>query len=231
LPFILEQLSSVNARDVLDAACGTGMHAITLAQRGYRVAGSDLSRGMIERARVNAVSAALQVRFEIAGFGALANTFGRGTFDALLCLGNSIPHLLTPTELTSSLADFASCLRPGGLLLIQNRNFDAVMAHHERWMEPQSHQEDDVEWIFQRFYDFDPDGLLTFNMVTLKRVGQGNWQQQVVASRLRPLLHTEIVDALSAVGFETITSFGNMAGATFDPASSGNLVLTASLPS
>jgi glycine/sarcosine N-methyltransferase len=231
LPFILEQLKSVNARDVLDAACGTGMHAIALAQRGYRMAGSDLSRGMIERAQVNTISAAVQVRFEIAGFGALANTFGRDAFDALLCLGNSLPHLLTPAELASSLADFASCLRPGGQLLIQNRNFDAVMAHHERWMEPQSHQQDDMEWIFQRFYDFDPDGLLTFNMVTLKREGQGNWNQQVVTSRLRPLIHAEIVDALSAAGFLTITSFGNMAGAPFDPASSGNLVLTASLSS
>ncbi|MDY7040920.1 MAG: class I SAM-dependent methyltransferase, partial [Chloroflexota bacterium] len=54
LPFIERQLTAVGARRVLDAACGTGMHAIALAQRGYEVIGADLSAGMIERARENA---------------------------------------------------------------------------------------------------------------------------------------------------------------------------------
>ena len=37
LPFIQDQLQSVNAKRVLDAATGTGMHAIALAKRGYQV--------------------------------------------------------------------------------------------------------------------------------------------------------------------------------------------------
>ena len=57
----------------------------------------------------------------------------------------------------------AACLRPGGTLLLQNRNFDAVMAEKNRWLGTQSHQEDEQEWLFLRFYDFDPDGLITFN--------------------------------------------------------------------
>ena len=229
LPFILEQLQAVSAKHILDAACGTGMHAIALAKRAYLVAGSDLSSGMIERAQANAISANVVVQLEIAGFGTLANTFGKGNFDALLCLGNSLPHLLTPIALASALADFAVCLQPGGLLLIQNRNFDSVMTHHERWMEPQSHQEGNAEWIFQRFYDFDPDGLLTFNIVTLKREGLGSWDQRIITSRLRPLLHSELTTALSSAGFGAITSYGNMAGAIFDPESSSNLVLSARL--
>ncbi|HEX9090526.1 MAG TPA: class I SAM-dependent methyltransferase, partial [Anaerolineales bacterium] len=72
LPFILEQIKAVNARSILDAATGTGMHAIALAQLGYKSAGADLSTGMVERARMNAASAGVQVPFEIAGFGSLA---------------------------------------------------------------------------------------------------------------------------------------------------------------
>jgi ubiquinone/menaquinone biosynthesis C-methylase UbiE len=231
LPFIIEQLQQVNARSVLDAATGTGMHAIALAQLGYQASGTDISSGMIQKARANANSADTQVQFEVAGFSALANKFGAHAFDALLCLGNSLPHLLSRSELDAALLDFALCLKPGGLLLIQNRNFDAVMNHHYRWMEPQSHSEANTERIFQRFYDFDPDGLLTFNMVTLKREGQGHWSQNVVSSRLRPLLQDELVSAISQARFESITSFGNLNGDAFDPESSGNLVIRSNLPS
>jgi len=231
LPFILKHLREINARSILDAATGTGMHAIALAQLGFQAAGADISPGMVERARLNAVSTRVEVRFEVASFGNLAPLFGLHTFDALLCLGNSLPHLLSGDVLRAALADFAACLRPGGMLLIQNRNFDAVMAHHERWMEPQSYSAEDGEWIFQRFYDFDPDGLITFNMVTLKRQGAQGWTQKVVSSRLRPLLKEDLVDALLQAGFEGIAAYGNMTGASFDPESSPNLVLLAHLPS
>jgi len=227
LPFIIEKLHASNLRVILDAATGTGMHAIALAQLGYQTCGADLSHGMIERARLNASSAGVQIRFEIAGFGTLAQTFGRASFDAILCLGNSLPHLLSRPDLDHALVDFAACLKPSGLLLIQNRNFDAVMANHDRWMEPQSYSEGHAEWIFQRFYDFESDGLLTFNMVTLKRGMQGKWMQDVVTSRLRPILKVEIFASLSKAGFVNLVPFGNMAGASFEPETSPNLVILA----
>jgi len=230
LPFILEHIKAVNARSILDAATGTGMHAIALAQLGYKSAGADLSAGMVERARTNAASAGVQVQFEIAGFGSLANMFEPHSFDALLCLGNSLPHLLSDAELEACLYDFIACLRPDGILIIQNRNFDAVLAGHERWMEPQSHTEGQTDWIFQRFYDFDPDGLLSFNMVTLKRTAPGDWVQKVVSSRLRPLLEDDLTSALSRAGFISLTAYGNMAGGTFDRKTSPNLVLLARSP-
>jgi len=47
LAFIERELQTVGVRRVLDAACGTGVHAIALAQQGYVVVGADLSAGMI----------------------------------------------------------------------------------------------------------------------------------------------------------------------------------------
>jgi len=47
---------------ILDAACGTGMHAVALARQGYQVAGADISPEMIARARANAVAAGVDVR-------------------------------------------------------------------------------------------------------------------------------------------------------------------------
>ncbi len=243
LPFIERELQTVDAHRVLDAACGTGMHAIALAQRGYKAVGTDLSTGMVERARVNAATAGINVRFEVAGFGELAQTFGvpesppsavssgrrdTGTgFDALLCLGNSLPHLLTSADLAAALSDFAACLRPGGLLLIQNRNFDAVLANRQRWMDPQSHRDGDTERLFLRFYDFESDGTLTFNLVTLRRSGAGVWNQQVTSTRLCPLRQEDLTAALAKAGLSSIACYGDMGGALFDPDHSPNLVVTA----
>lgn len=226
LPFIERAIAQADSlRYVLDAACGTGMHAVALARQGWRVAGADLSLGMIARAWANARVAGVEVRFEVAGFGELHPRFG-SNFDGVLCLGNSLPHVLTPDALRAALADFAACLRPGGVLLIQNLNYDRILARRERWMEPQAHREGEQEWLFLRFYDFDPDGLLTFNIVRLYRAG-GPWEQRVLSTRLWPLRQAELTAALVEVGFANITLCGDMEGTPFDPDRSPNLVIVA----
>ena len=239
MPFLgrlLETLGgdSSNRPRVLDTACGTGMHVIELTRRGYPAAGADLSTGMIEKARQNAQAANSQAEFAAAGFGQLASAFSGSPlfpFDAVLCLGNSLPHLLDARSLASALADFKACLRPGGLLVLQNRNFDAVMRERQRWMEPQSFREGQEEWLFLRFYDYLPDDLIDFNVVSLHRAEAGGWQQQIHTTRLRPLLQSELTAALSAAGFDAITSYGDMQGTPFNPHSSGNLIIQAYAPS
>ena len=226
LPFIERQLEAVQARRVLDAACGTGQHAIALAGRGYELAGADLSARMIERAQSHATAARAKVRWQAAGFGELRSQVGDG-FDALLCLGNSLPHVLTADDLRMTLSDFAACLRPGGLLLIQNRNFDRVLAGRERWMQSQSHREGQQEWLFLRFYDFQPQGTLLFTVVTLHRDGAGEWEQREVSTQLWPQQQHEVTAALGAAGFDHITCYGDMSGAPFDAKESPNLVVTA----
>lgn len=234
MPFIERILREADAGRVLDVACGTGMHAIELARRGYKVVGADLSAPMIKRARENAAIAGVEARFVVAGFSELAKKLAlspvervSGPFDAVLCLGNSLPHVLSDGDLGDALADFAAVLRPGGLLLIQNRNFDAVLAHRKRFMEPEAHREDDREWLFVRFYDFHPEGTITFNMVVLRRDAAGQWSQQVEATELRPIVHSELIASLTAAGFTNIVCYGDMQGSPFDLESSGNLVTIA----
>jgi glycine/sarcosine N-methyltransferase len=227
LPFLEKQLKEANAHHVLDAACGTGMHAIALAKKGFTVSGADLSEKMIEWAKSNAKAAGISMQFKTAGFGKLNSAFGRQSFNAVLCLGNSLPHLLSAKALEKSLIDFAKCLKPGGLLIIQNRNFDAVMKKKQRWMEPQYARKGNSEWLILRFYDFEPDGLLNFNILTLKREGDTPWQQSILSTPLRPILAKELHIMLPALGFQSIEVFGDLTGSTFNAGSSGNLVVVA----
>lgn len=229
MPFLELQLERVGARRVLDAACGTGQHTIALAQRGYDVVGADLSQGMIERARENAAAAGVEVDFVVAGLGA-GRAAVEGAFDAVLCLGNSLPHVLTAEGLQATMADFAALLRPGGLLLIQNRNFDRILARDERWMPVQSHREGEREWVFVRWYDFNADRTITFSVLTLTRQElQASWTQQVAETALYPWQLQELLPALAAAGLNSVTCYGDMSGAAWDP-SSGNLILAAWRP-
>jgi glycine/sarcosine N-methyltransferase len=242
MPFIEGALREADARRVLDVACGTGMHAIELARHGYKVVGTDLSALMIEQARENAAAAEVEARFVVAGFGELAEKLalstvlsevegiieeGGGLFDAVLCLGNSLPHALGAEDLDNALVDFAAVLRPGGLLLVQNRNFDAVLARRERFMGPEAHREGDREWLFVRFYDFNSDSTLTFNMLILRRDAEGKWSQQAESTEVRPLTHSELAASLTAAGFTKIVCYGDMQGAPFDPENSSNLITVA----
>ncbi|HVN53855.1 MAG TPA: class I SAM-dependent methyltransferase [Anaerolineaceae bacterium] len=231
LPFIEDQLRRLQPGApgapirILDAACGTGQHALALAKKGFAVSGADLSEGMIARARENSSAAGMEIPFAVAGFDSLAGLYPPESFDALLCLGNSLPHLISRPNLGAALSAFARLLRPGGLLLVQNRNFDAVLARQERWMDPQSDRSEDTDRVFIRFYDFRPDGLISFNILTLRREKLGEWKQTITTTLLRPQTRAELVELAGRASFEEIEIFGSLDGSPFDPQNSGNLVL------
>ncbi|NPV41195.1 MAG: class I SAM-dependent methyltransferase [Anaerolineae bacterium] len=235
MPFIEKQFRLAEEQlqrkpKVLDTACGSGMHAIALAGLGAIACGSDISLKMVEIARENAHSAKVRAKFLVSAFGNLARDFQAEPefpFDLILCLGNSLPHALSEQALREALQDFADCLQPGGRIIIQNRNFDAVIENRNRWMEPQNHIEGTQEWVFLRFYDFDSDSLITFNILRLQRSGTEAWQQRISSTRLFPLKQALMADLLRENGFSDICFFGALSDEPFNAAVSGNLVITA----
>ncbi len=230
LPFLEGLFEAGDARRILDAACGSGQHAIAVARRGYTVVGADLSAAMVSRARENATAAGVEAGFLVAGLGELAAMVRphgpENLFDAVLCLGNSLPHVLSAEAVAAALDDFAAVLRPGGILVIQNRNFDRVWTTRERFMGPQAHSEGEGQWLFVRFYDFQPSTLI-FNMVRLVNTGDG-WTQQVESTELRPIFAGELAEGLRAAGFGQIQLYGGYDRSPFHPDDSGDLLVVAS---
>lgn len=209
---------------VLDAACGTGRHVLALRERGYLADGADLSAEMIARARAHAKNVVPQATFWVAGFGELA-TCVAGPYDALLCLGNSLPHLLEADAVQRALNDFAAVLRPGGLLIIQNRNYDLIWHTRERFMPLLQHRDDEGEWLFFRFMDFHETNL-AFHVVTLARDEEG-WAYRVASTKLRPMFQAELAAWLEAAGFGQVRWWGGYDGSPYDPERSGDLLALA----
>lgn len=53
-------------------------------------------------------------------------------FDAVICLGNSFAHMLDASgdqrDQKRAISNFEKCVKPGGLLLIDHRNYDNIMS-------------------------------------------------------------------------------------------------------
>ena len=227
MPFLRERLGQAQAKSVVDVACGTGHHAIAFARAGLRVTAADSSEAMIRRAKANATAAGVSVDARTLGFGQLADKLAGG-YDAITCLGNSIPHLLTASELSRAFADMAKVLRPGGLLVLQLRNFDRVLAQRDRFMAPESHAMAEEEWLFFRFYDMDGQSL-RFNMVRLSRKGDEDWRVRLQHTQLYAWRRQQLVTSLGENGFDGIAAYGSFRGEPFDVETSADLVLTAQL--
>lgn len=225
LPFLLRLLERHRVHTVLDVACGTGKHAIALAQRGYQVVGADSSSAMLQCARHNAAREGVEVSFIETGFGGLRRDL-REQFDAVICLGNSLPHLTDQRSLSAALQDIHAVLKPGGLFVEQSRNFDRVLAEHERFMAPQAAQRGNEEWLFIRFYDMNGSDLL-FNMMRLHRSDGGEWSWRVESTPLRAWRQHELLSAFAGAALLIEGSFGGLDGSPFEIQSSPDLVLVA----
>lgn len=85
---------------ILDAGGGPGRYTIELAKRGYDVVLFDLVKEMLEVAKKQIRKEKVQhrVRKIVEGSVTDLSTFGDETFDAVLCLGGPLSHLLTVEE-------------------------------------------------------------------------------------------------------------------------------------
>jgi len=104
------------ATRILDLGCGTGGHAIKLADLGYRVTGVDRAPFMLQRARAKADTSPARagLRFER---GDIADFRSPDGFDVVLMLFAVIGYQVGDEALRAALDTARRHLRPGGLLI------------------------------------------------------------------------------------------------------------------
>src|SRR5512139_741485 len=90
---IIHEYFGDGVHSILDAACGIGTQTIGLAQKGYQLTASDISRKAIEKAQAETIQRNLDVTFQVADMRDLQKAF-QTQFDLVIACDNAIPHLL-----------------------------------------------------------------------------------------------------------------------------------------
>jgi SAM-dependent methyltransferase len=98
-------------RTILDLGCGTGAHAIRLAQRGYSVVGVDLSAEMLRLAGERAESTSTDVELVMGDVRSV--DLGR-TFDAVICMFAVLGYQTTDADVADTLGTVRKHLARGG---------------------------------------------------------------------------------------------------------------------
>jgi len=137
--FVTKQLRVEGCQNVLDVACGTGIDSIMLLEEDFRLSSVDLSDKMLKCALKTRWQRRKEPAFdnwiiEEANWLTLPEDLSDsvGSFDAVICLGNSFAHLPLLDDMDAhghAIENFCQMLKPGGILLIDHRNFDHILKH------------------------------------------------------------------------------------------------------
>jgi SAM-dependent methyltransferase len=192
---------------VLDAACGTGGHAIALAARGRRVAGIDVDESMIARAA--AKKAGGSVTF-LKGDMSRLDFLPSGAFDGIYCIGNSLVHLSDTATVEQTLRGFAERLAEDGTVIVQIVNFDRILSRGIVELPPIEREEEGV--TFRRRYDFDAAAqTVSFRGELIQRTGE----RTVTSVERIPLLvltSADLVSLVKAAGLQEVELYGAFDG-------------------
>ncbi|MEE4118182.1 MAG: methyltransferase domain-containing protein [Paracoccaceae bacterium] len=126
--FFIDVLRARGKETVLDVAAGTGFHSVRLTEAGFNVTTGDGSAAMLAKAFQNAQSRGLILKTVQADWRWL-NRDIQGKYDAIICLGNSFTHLHDEQDRRRALAEFYAALKHDGILIIDQRNYDAMLDH------------------------------------------------------------------------------------------------------
>jgi len=126
--FFARLLRAYGVEYIADIACGTGYHAVKLAQNGFEVTATDGAPTMVEQTRANARQHGVKLRdLRCVDWLKLKDEFGEFAFDAVVCLGNAFTHLFDHEARRDMLAAIYATLKPGGLVIVDHRNYDSIL--------------------------------------------------------------------------------------------------------
>lgn len=194
--FFIRTLRELGARKVLDVATGTGFHSVRLLRAGFDVTSADGSPTMLAKAFENARKRDFLLRTAQADWRWL-NRDIHDYYDAVICLGNSFTHLHDENDRRKSLAEFYATLRHDGVLILDQRNYDALLDHR---VEP-SHN----------FYYCGDSVRATPEHVddSLARFRYEFPDEQVFHLNMFPLRKNYVRRLLREVGFQRVTTYGD----------------------
>jgi len=234
-PLFNRAFGAGNCASVCDVGCGSGRHCVMFAQWGMKVLGIDSSPSMLKRAQksVDEVAADIEeangsVSFKRAHLGGVAEAVGPERTEAIVCVGDVLPHVESLTALKETLNDFADALLPSGILVLEFTNHTHYVQNRIRTTTPVVFDTVEGTRVFLSVLDY-PAGsvMVDTEMLSLTHGKEGKWKarsEHVMNFFISPDgIERELLEA----GFDIIEMSGDFNGKPLAPLQDESIVIIA----
>jgi glycine/sarcosine N-methyltransferase len=146
----------------------------------------------------------LATAVDVAAADLRALPFADGRFDGLVCADNSLPHLLTSTDVVTAMREMHRVLRSGGAAIVTTRDYDAVLSGPAPSSTPPQRSLDNAgrRVVTVQLWDWSADGtqyVVTHLQATERQPGQ--WETRARTTIYRAWLRQELLDLAVVAGF------------------------------
>jgi 2-polyprenyl-3-methyl-5-hydroxy-6-metoxy-1,4-benzoquinol methylase len=155
----------------VDLGAGLGLHALALAKRGFDVVALDNCRVLLDDLRKHAPSLPIAAHnADLAQFPA----FVSGPVQVIVCMGDTLTHLATESNVVSLLANVAAALARGGVFAATFRDYATrTLQDEQRFILVRA----DERRILTCFLEYQDSHVTVHDIVTERE--QGQWRQKV----------------------------------------------------
>ena len=201
---LLQRHVGVGGRRILDLGCGTGGHALRLAERGHDVTAVDISEAMLARARRKPRAGG--VRFE---HGDIRNVAAGAGFDACLIMFAVLGYMETLEDVAATLGTAHRSLNPGGLVIFDAWWAEAVLAIGPEVREREM-SSPDSRLVRHSAARLDADRHLCLIDIDISIVGAAGTRRPLTSERhaMRYFDGPELASVLGSTGFELVQLSG-----------------------
>ncbi len=202
--------SELHGKTILDVGAATGNLTAYLSSQGYEVTAIDLSERLIAKAAEKGVTVQ---QLNMLAIDELP------TFDNIVCIGNTLPHLDSKTSVQLFLQKAYGQLTQGGKLVLQLVNFQKYFAQQQGDYLGNLPLIENDKVKFERYYYLNEEGKIRFKTIlddTIKN-----------EELLQPIFADQLTEWLTQIGFQAINLYGNFKKDPFDKEKSMALIVTA----
>jgi SAM-dependent methyltransferase len=199
LDMLIREHWGVASTRLLDAACGVGTQSLGLAKLGYSVTASDIAREAVARASREAEQRGLSIEFAVADMREVSNLH-RQPFDVVLACDNSVPHLLSDSDILVAFKQFFHCVRPGGGCIVSVRDYEQEDLSRQQVRPFGVRQSDGSRWLVGQVWDPRPP-LYDLTMYFVEDRGEADCRTRAMRSTYYAVGTAKLVDLMRAAGF------------------------------
>jgi SAM-dependent methyltransferase len=175
----------------LDIGAGSGFQSIPLAELGFDVTAVDLSQRLLGELRDHAKG--LSIKTVHADILECVVAMEPGSFDACVCMGDTLTHLPSFGDVQRLLRDVGRVLKPGGRFVVAIRDFTDERRGEARFIPVRA----DEDTVFSCFLEYEGDHVRVYDVIHTR--AEHGWDMRVSSYkklRIAPdLLEKRLVDA------------------------------------